>query len=365
MTTVVCCARPLGYGPASKLHLVAEQLRMRGARTVFLGTGLAREFAVHGEIDVVDAEADATRARSVIAAADALLSLMDRDYLRVAQELSKPTFVVDSLVWMRDRIPEDFLASTRYWVQDFVGVRERLAETASEAVVVGPIVRAMDPAPMDARAGVVVNLGGLESPYQGDAGGLRYADFVVEGLLRADVLRAFDGHALIMGGRRCIAHLRQRHAGTKLEFASLPHTEALARLRRSAIVLSTPGLTTALECFQLGIPTFFLPPQNYSQWWILTRLRERDLAPRSFHWADTLLDHPLTERMPEERRVPLLRDLLDRLTADAEAARRLHDTLDGVLAVDRTALAARQRSFFDMLGANGVTAIAGELAALC
>ncbi len=366
MTMIVCCAYPLGYGPAAKLHVIAEELQRRGVHTVFLGTGVTHEFAAHSRSGIaVEADPDDARARAVVAASDAVLSLMDRDYVRVAQELGKPYFVVDSLVWLRERIPEEFLASRRYWVQDFVGVRERLAETSAGAIVVGPVVRSMPRASEGGGTELVVSLGGLASPYQGDEGGVRYAEFVVEGLLRSEMLRPFQGRALVMGGRRCIEHLRRRHAGTRLDFATLSHASAVARLRRAALVVSAPGLTTALECFQLGVPTFFLPPQNYSQWWILKTLRARDLAPCSFHWEDRPTEHPITERMPEATRVPLLRDLLTRSMADREVARGFDDALAGVPAVDRRALASRQWSFFRSLGANATAAIAAEMQALC
>jgi hypothetical protein len=291
---------------------------------------------------------------------------MDRDSLRLARALGKPSFVVDSLFWMRDRVPADFLASRRYWVQDFIGVRERVAASTPGAVVVGPIVESAPPTPAPARSGVVVNLGGIDSPYRSGDDDFGWADFVIEGLLASDVLRAFDGPALVMGGRRCVEHLRRRHAGAGLDFASLSHADALARLRRAALVLTAPGLTTTLECFQLAVPTFFLPPQNYSQWWILKKLRERELAPAAFHWEDGLREHPLVERMPEATRVPLLRALLARAFDDRAAARAFCAALAGVPAVDRPTLAARQRDFFATLGANAVAAIAGEMeASLC
>lgn len=350
MTTVVCCARPLGYGPASKLHLIAEELRARGARTVFMGAGLAHEFALRAGVNAVEAAADDPVGRALIASSDAVLSLMDPDSLRVAQALAKPSFAVDSLVWMRDRVPEEFIASTRYWAQDFIGVGERLAQTATDATVVGPIVRAMTPAPADTRAGLVVSLGGLDSPYQADDGARRYADFVVDGLLRSELLAAFDGRALVLGGGRCIDGLRRRCAGTRLELASLPHADAVARLRRAALVLTAPGLTTTLECFQLATPTFFLPPQNYSQWWILATLRRRELAPSALHWADRLATPAIVEHMAEEVRVPLVRDLLARMLSDDDAADAFRAALAGVLAIDHAALARRQRAFFATLG---------------
>ena len=213
-------------------------------------------------------------------------------------------------------------------------------------------------------AGLVLNLGGMESP-NGDAeDAMTYADFVVDGLLRSELLARFCGRGTVLGGRGIIDHLTRRHGRTGLQFASLSHDEGLGRLAGAAMVLTAPGLTATLECFQLAVPTFFLPPQYYSQWWSLHVLRRSGLAPASFHWQDRLAESPIIERMPEATRGPLLRGIIDRLVADETAQAAYVDCLGAAAATDRPALAARQRAFFDSLGPNGVETIARELTEL-
>jgi len=364
---IACCAYPFGYGPASKLIVLARALRDRGWEPVFLGTGIARELAARSDVfaQVVAAEPNEPRARRWLGAATALLSVMDRDFAAIARESGRPYCVVDSLLWMRDRVPDVFLSARRYWVQDFPGVGARLAEVRPTPTVVGPIVPTMSRTEPGPAAGLVLNLGGTESP-DGDVGGAtRYADFVVDGLLRSGLLPRFAGRAAVLGGRRIVDHLARRYGRADLEFASLSHDEALDRLARATVVLTAPGLTATLECFQLAVPTFFLPPQNYSQWWSLHVLRQSGLAPGSFHWQDRLPESPIVERMPEATRGPLLRGIIDRLVADKDAQTAYVDCLSAVSATDRTALAARQRAFFDSLGADGVETVARELTELC
>jgi hypothetical protein len=43
------------------------------------------------------------------------------------------------------------------------------------------------------------DLGGMESP-NGDASAMRYADFVLNGLLRSELLARFAGRATVLGG---------------------------------------------------------------------------------------------------------------------------------------------------------------------
>lgn len=360
---IACCAYPFGYGPASKLIVLARALRDRGWEPVFLGTGIARELATRSDVfaQVVTVKPDDPETRRRLNGAAALLSVMDRDFAAIACESGRPYCVVDSLLWMRDHVPDVFLSARRYWVQDFPGVRARVAEIQPTPTVVGPIVPAMSRAEPGPNAGLVMNLGGMESP-SGDAGGaMRYADFVVDGLVRSGVMARFAGRTAVLGGRGIVDHLTRRHGRPGLEFASLSHDEGLGRLAGAAVVLTAPGLTATLECFQLAVPTFFLPPQNYSQWWSLHVLRQNGLAPGSFHWQDRLPESPIVERMPEATRGPLLRGIIDRLVADEAAQAAYVDSLGAASATYRPPLAARQRAFFDSLGPDGVETIAREL----
>jgi len=365
--TLVCCAASFSYGPASKLLVIAEAVGSLELRTVFLGTGIAHELAARTFAfdEIVCAAPDDPLARSLVDAACALVSLMDREYLCLAQERSKPTYVADSLFWMRDRTPAAFLRARRYWVQDFVGVPERVTETPSAPTVVGPIVRPMSPVSDTDRRNLVVSLGGCESPLSAISGDSSYFDFVVGGILRSDLVSAFKDQVVLMAGSRCIEYLAKRYPGSGIAFVSASPQEAASLLETAAMVLTAPGLTTSLECFQLAVPTFFLPPQNYSQWWILKKLRVKGVAGCSFHWEDLLPGYPVGERMSEEVRVPLVRSAIQSLVREERAARAFGESLAGCLSCDRKAVASKQRDFFDSLGPNGVSRIVGDLAELC
>jgi hypothetical protein len=363
---VACSAYPLGYGPAAKLIVLARALRDRGWEPVFLGSGIARELAARSDVfaEVIAADEDAGAVRRRLRAANILLSVMDRSVAAAAREDGRPYCVVDSLLWMRDRIPDVFLAADRYWVQDFPGVRARLPEIHPTPTVVGPIVPSMRP--VDAAAGVelVVSLGGMESPDGPAEHAVRYAEFVVDGVLRSRLPAGFGGRAVVLGGRRIIEHLRRRHGDTALAFESLGHGESVSRLARAAAVLTAPGLTTTLECFQLAVPTFFLPPENYSQWWSLLLLRAHELAPGSFHWQDRLPESPIVERMPEATRGPKLRAAIEQVIGDERARVAYADYLDAIPSADRASLAARQRAFFESLGPDGTETVAREVTEL-
>jgi hypothetical protein len=365
--TLVCCAFPFGYGPAAKLLHVARRLRGTGLRLIFLGRGIAHELVARSNLfaDILQAGPDQRQAHDLIRSAVGVLSLMDRDYAPLALELGRPLYVADSLLWMRDQVPLPWRSARRCWAQHFPGVPERLAEVGSNATLVGPIVAAVEGQPERRGNRVVVNLGGCEAP-PGLAGSEScYFDFVFRNLVESGLLAAQGRGTVLLAGANCIRYLRSRDPGCGLEMLSASHEETTARLSRAGLVLTAPGLTATLECFQVGVPTYFLPPQNYSQWWILKTLRARGLAPGSFHWEDLLPGSPITERMPEGVRGPLVRDAIRGLAGEDRAAQMLREGLTSALAGGGDKLALRQRAFFDALGPNGAERIAEDLAELC
>jgi hypothetical protein len=149
-----------------------------------------------------------------------------------------------------------------------------------------------------------------------------------------------------------------------VDFVSLSHTEAQEKLSEATLLITSPGLTTTLEAFQRSVPTFFLPPQNYSQWCILRKLRSIDLAPSSFHWEDVSDCPRLADRLPEPVRNPRLKEAINRLTQDTAAKEQFARLLAAVVHVDGAELAARQRRFFESLGPCSTATIAREIAEL-
>jgi hypothetical protein len=248
-------------------------------------------------------------------------------------------------------VPPAFRAATRYWAQDFVGVRARAAGLAE---VVGPLLPPpRERAPVDR---LVVTLGGSPSPF-GDADDA-WGDVLVDGL--ATMAGRF-AEIVCLASARMTERLAACHDG--IVFSSAAPAEAAALLASAALVLAAPGLTTTLECFQLGVPTVFLPPLSYSQWWILKVLRARRLAPHAYHWADRARRGVVTPGMAEDGRVSVVRGVMrEQLESMREA---FASGLAAMLALDAGALAARQRRFVARLGESGVATIADAIADRC
>lgn len=363
---LTCCAFSFGYGPAAKLVLVAKRVRALGLRPVFLGNGIAHELAARDDVfdDVIRAAPTDPRTSDIIRESRGLLSMMDRDFAEVALAIGQPVYMADSLFWMRATLPSSFHRARRLWVQRFPLSHGNDPPLPANATAVGPIVRPMLPRPLAERTRLVINLGGCESPVASTADDISYLDFVVRGIITSKLLSEFGGEAMLLAGDRVVARLQHRYAGNGLTFASVSHDSALALLLEARLVLTAPGLTTSLECFQLRVPTLFLPPQNYSQWRILERWRELTLAPAAMHWSDFLASGPFPEQLPEAERSPFVRQVIQRMASRMDIANAFSQSLLDGAAGDQTALADRQLAYFESLGDNGVEQISRDLVEL-
>jgi len=362
--TLICGAIPLGYGPAAKLLTLARILRGRGPRLVLIGYGTSLELAARSEQlfdDVLHAQPGDGVREAAVRSADAVLSVMDRDLAQAAAAADAPLYVIDSLLWMRDAILPVFRGARRYWAQDFLGLREVQGDYEPAPAIVGPIVSPDSPRPRRIRGELLINLGGCEAFDRADANSRAYADFVVGGFLESSLAQSFAGRATVMAGARCVEALAATYGPCGVALVSLPHDAAVERLAGAALVFTSPGVTTLLESFQCGVPTYLLPPQNYSQWCTLRMLRASGLAPHALHWEDLVGSPRLADRMPESERNPLVRAAIARFTADGTARSRLAACLDAAGTMDHAAVAAAQSRFFASLGPNGALTIVEEI----
>jgi len=359
-SALICCAYPFGYGPAVKLLLISCRLRAAGLQTIFVGHGIAHEMAAGSDAfqEVIHALPGNPDAARRIASADGLFSMMERDFTGLALDSSRPVYVADSLHWMRDEVPVPFAHAQCYWVQNFVSADPH---PRAGAIPVGPIVEPRRPTPEQHRHGLVINLGGCESPAGPAAEDYAYGDFVMRGLLRSGVPDLFQGDVCLLAGSRAVSRLRAAFPDCRIPIRSVSHDDALDLLGTAACVLTSPGLTASLECFQFAVPTYFLPPQNYSQWRILNHLQDAGLAAGAFSWPQVMDDLPAFASAPEAGRTPIVRRIISELSTSRPATRIFAESLQRWAATDQHELARRQREFFESLGPNGVDAIAGEL----
>ena len=344
---------PFGYGPAAKLVSLARRLR-GSLRLVFVGEGAALELVSRSSRDfetVIGASPLAADSQRWLHESDAVLSVMDRDAGAAADRAGRPLFVVDSLLWMRAEVPEALRGARAYFAQAFPAPEPAACAPTWVGPLVAPHARAA------ARGGdLVVNLGGSAAPDDRRALFHAYARLALRAVVAAGLLERFE-RVRVIGGEPAIAALVGVVADDpRIECRSLSASDARACTAGAAALLTAPGLTATLEAFCDRTPTWFLPPQNYSQWCALRRLRARGLADGAFHWEDDAAAPRLPERLPAAAHA-LAAEPIRRACEDPGAIARVAASLEGVGrgSGDR---AARQAAFFRSLGPCGLDQIA-------
>jgi hypothetical protein len=351
---------PFGYGPAAKLVSLARRLR-GSLRLVFVGEGSALELVSRSARDfeaVIGANPLAPESLRWLREADAVLSVMDRDAGAAAERAGRPLFVVDSLLWMRAEIPEALRGARAYFAQ---------ALPAPEATPCGPPPTWVGPlvAPLAQAAPrggeLVVNLGGSAAPDDRRALFAAYARLALRAVVDAGLLERF-GRARVIGGEPAIAALSGVADDPRIECRSLSPDDARSCTAGAAALLTAPGLTATLEAFCDRTPTWFLPPQNYSQWCTLRRLRALGLADGALHWEDDPAAPRLPERLPAAAHASAAGPIR-RACEDPQSIARVAASLEGV-GREREERAARQVEFFRSLGPCGLDQIATTLRGL-
>lgn len=361
---VVLAAQPFGYGPAAKAVAIAGSLQSHGVRPTFIGRGISIELARRHTAefsDFLDWNIDQEIILQRILSADAVVSVMDRELCRIAAECGVVYDLVDSLLWLRDPIPTEFQSARRIWSQRFSGATKP-DRRHPRIVPVGPILAnqcVVEPDRNDPT--LVINLGGGESPVAGDDYFLRYAAFILAGFLQSSLANCDWSAVTVLGGARLLDRLRQQYGEGLFRFRSVSLPQARDLFASARLVLTSPGMTTSLDCFGLRAPTWFLPPQNYSQWRILREFQSRGLAAGALHW-ETLADahdRDFSDNVDDRNRklYPLIAGLLADPRAQDAFARSLDDAANQPL----RELAGRQSAYLNSLGANGAEEIAATI----
>ncbi|MGH3935272.1 MAG: nucleoside 2-deoxyribosyltransferase, partial [Pseudonocardiaceae bacterium] len=218
------------------------------------------------------------------------------------------------------------------------------------------------PDSLDGRAccDVVVNVGGLHSPFSGTTGHSYLRT------LLPPVLRAIRDHGLSVDavcGNIDADHAKWLRTQTNdgVHIGVLPPAEFEATLRSARLLITSPGSTTLLQANQCAIPVIILPPQNLSQV-IHAEWFGQDGSLAAVKWPDSVLpaeEFALVRDQGEEAAVNHLYAAISRAEGDLAVADELYRHTARALA-ERDSLPIR-RPHLDLLGNQGAEQVAYEV----
>jgi hypothetical protein len=311
---LLASAEAYGYGPATKLRVIAARLTERGHRVDFVGEGTAAEYTA-GEsasfASVISLGSMAEISEIAGHGYDGVLSVMDPHLVMWSFLKGLPSVYVDSLYW--------------FWAWDDGIQAQRDWEVVTSARDVVEAVSLIASLPMSSAQYVAHRASSTSCAQRTWATSQRVADHpelgrvrVVDAIVdlsryrtmpRTEVLACMSGlmnplvstqdvgpwlaaaTQLVDEAMTCAGHpdtpvlLTGNHQVIASYADNLPprfrhrprsHTEVLDLLGSARVCLTPPGLTTMLEAIAYGAPIVLLPEQHYGHAKIFDEFRGRD-----------------------------------------------------------------------------------------
>lgn len=374
---ILVAAGEFGWGSVGKLRLVLDELTE--VDHVVVGSRLGRELLdahcrPRSDSGSRPAAAQHPEPRTVAQAADlvsstgarAALIVGEPDLARLLAEAGCPVVFLDSLPFLwteHDSVAFDVdtycaqrCVPTPAWpvlrrIRRLIWVDSVVPKTAN-AVAAGR------------RDGVVVNVGGLHSPFSGQVGDA-YADAVVPAAIDA-VLAEGLRLAAVCGNLSPdqVARIRRR-VPEDCHVGMLSPADFEAAVAASSLLITSPGSTTLLQANRCGTATIALPPQNLSQvinarWF--AGAGDADDGISAVRWPRSVLDPDVLEQRRlggEEEAVRYLYAAISAAAGDAELANTLHASIRKAIAAAERIPASRRS--LDRLGHQGAAQVADEV----
>lgn len=201
---------------------------------------------------------------------DLAINVLDPDLAILLEELGVKVFYVDSLpfLWTEsDLVPFDV---TKYFAQKCVNMNDRANAIMSKVknlVWVDPISPEVLDEKTDDKYEVVINLGGMHSPY---GKGEEYIELVLINLLKELTKKYNEESILITSGteaNKAIKNSLINHGFNKVVAKTLKQKEFIKNVINCDLFMTSPGMTTIYETCRYNKKTIILPPQNLSQFY--------------------------------------------------------------------------------------------------
>ena len=258
---IMAVTQNFGFGPTSMLNRALDLMPKNWHVDAYIPTHLVGVFDKRTNVDIHSTALDIpVLARS--GAYDAAVLTCDYDLASTLRCALGKVVVFDMLFWFWPTIHPVVYRNILVIAQNFYGVGERSAYSRSVHVV-GPLLPPVDTLPLSQRdGGVLVNLGGFTSPYNGASGAVCYARIIAP---TVRMLLSTERNIVIMGGLAALKALGVMVPECKNCIHLFCHEEARRSIARASCYLTISGLGSIYEPFLAGTPTFFLPPTNYTQ----------------------------------------------------------------------------------------------------
>ncbi|MFA7595465.1 MAG: adenosine deaminase [Novosphingobium sp.] len=264
---ILITAAPIGFGPASKAWLIAEELRRTHSVTINISGDAAEFLQANAQPDVPlvnGAFGDVFHDRASLAGFDAFIAVNQMVAMARLARIGLPgrSILVDSLTHWRSKVDEIQASAglLAHLVQDYPALEGALSQTLPpEVTAVAPIIHRG--ARQGEKRGIVIHTGGMAVPTDV---GVPFREAVIRlfGLTLEAALEK-RGEVSFLGNPYAIRHIPGVERATIL--GSVSPVQAAEAIGKAELLISTPGIGAVYEAISQDTPVILLPPTNSTQ----------------------------------------------------------------------------------------------------
>lgn len=270
--TIIVVSNPFGFGPTSKALALLEQLIDKwSGKIVYAASQMCQETLPdkwRNMINIVSIDdRDPVSLESLFSKYDnpIILCILNKNAIKTAHSLGLKSFFVDSLTWMWERIPNEYLLADQYYGFDVFNAENKVSNLKN-ILLIPPITGKLPTKKVKRNHPVLIHIGGYNNPFLGKDSHA-YLNLLAHSLSQIKC----SNKILITGGKQAIKYLTTKIKGNYI-LATLKRNDFLKVLNSTPHFITTPGLTAIIEATSLNTPISFLPPTNLSQWKTQTKL---------------------------------------------------------------------------------------------
>lgn len=273
---VLLNAEAFGFGPSASIASIFPSLRNIIKQLDYVGVGHSLDLQQKLPYDNIFTIDDEERFKKLVINYDIFITALDFEKATWAHQAGVKTIIYDTLLWYWRKIPPIVNECHSYLVQDFYGVREKVAELElTNCHFIPPLVKC--PIVYSSKKEIVlINFGGLENPHWDIKVTAQYIRNILESILPQ------------LKGEKVKIVCSQAHLPflSDFEVETCCYEKMQSYLQVTKFLVATPGLGNLYEAANYQMSSLFLPPANDSQGQQLNLLKENGLIDNSIDWSD-------------------------------------------------------------------------------
>lgn len=350
-------ANPFGYGPTATIISILREFKgTNNIKLHFVGNGLCEELFDIPNVNFINSDQRDEKIIKEILKSHSnsyIISSLNRFATRVAYDLKIHNCFIDTLTYLWDKIPDDYMKSDIYFATDFPTVSEKIKNHKNAHLVPIIVDKYSQKKEKYGSYNTILQLGGLTSPLSKSIP-KDYLDIIIK------CLNALDRSIFVAAGNNGTEYLKNNIKNKLIKCESVKKSDFIGVLRNSNLLLTTPGLHTSTEAFYNGIPTNFMLPTNLSQWENYNIFNKFQASGHDLTWEGIIdIDNIEIKGKSEYDAIKIINSIAKNVKKDKKLMNKTIETFEN--SISNIPDTEKQKRFLKKFGDNGANVIFNTL----